>query len=509
MAKYKLYGQVYELDNGLSPEQAKAQIDARLAKQRNKTDRTMSRNLRGYNIANTALGGAPDFAVRKLFGDDVLKGMKVATDVYVPESKQNIDKFGTIIAGGTVAAPVKLAKGAMNLSKVNPSSVKSVMADSAILSGLLSSSEGKSPAQVAQDVITGGLTGGVFKYGLDKAGKALATRKLSKGYKPITPSEAEDAVSAAYSTLDDFIGTSKFETSPEVLEKALFKASKDPNLGGVYSTTKLPESFKQITQLAEKFDNIPGQQITQIFKQSPETSSRFEQILKKAVLDEIAETGDKGAQFKKLYTNADNLFQRKKTAEILSNTLDETSGKMTGSAVDTNPFTYLEQGGTAVKQTANKASDIRNRIGMFDDGLGDDVALKAFDKATNPTTGVKTMQQIGSLAPSGSSLGTVGGVSLLSLLAFPGSAPLLLGGLGGATVAKYAANKILKKGIGKATQGVLGNAPLQGKLTSNQQNINADLARILGTQLNPIRTKDTDEEPFDITKTPFYTSRNK
>ena len=56
MAKYKLYGQVYELDNGLSPEQAKAQIDARLAKQRNKTDRTMSRNLRGYNIANTALG---------------------------------------------------------------------------------------------------------------------------------------------------------------------------------------------------------------------------------------------------------------------------------------------------------------------------------------------------------------------------------------------------------------------------------------------------------------------
>ena len=77
MAKYKLYGQVYELDNGLSPEQAKAQIDARLAKQRNKTDRTMSRNLRGYNIANTALGGAPDFAVRKLFGDDVLKGMKV------------------------------------------------------------------------------------------------------------------------------------------------------------------------------------------------------------------------------------------------------------------------------------------------------------------------------------------------------------------------------------------------------------------------------------------------
>ena len=98
MAKYKLYGQVYELDNGLSPEQAKAQIDARLAKQRNKTDRTkqrnkfdrtMSRNLRGYNIVNTALGGAPDFAVRKLYGDDVVKGMKIATDVYVPESKQN------------------------------------------------------------------------------------------------------------------------------------------------------------------------------------------------------------------------------------------------------------------------------------------------------------------------------------------------------------------------------------------------------------------------------------
>lgn len=265
MAKYKLYGQVYELDNGLSPEQAKAQIDARLAKQRNKTDRTMSRNLRGYNIANTALGGAPDFAVRKLFGDDVLKGMKVATDVYVPESKQNIDKFGTIIAGGTIAAPVKLAKGAMNLSKVNPNSVKSVMADSAILSALLSNSEGKSPAKVTQDAITGGLTGGVFKYGLDKAGKMLATRKLNKGYKPITPSEAEDAVSAAYSTLDDFIKKSEFETSPEVLEKALLRASKDPNLGGVYSTTKLPESFKQITQLAEKFDNIPGQQITQIF----------------------------------------------------------------------------------------------------------------------------------------------------------------------------------------------------------------------------------------------------
>ena len=169
----------------------------------------------------------------------------------------------------------------MNLSKVNPNSVKSVMADSAILSALLSNSEGKSPAKVTQDAITGGLTGGVFKYGLDKAGKMLATRKLNKGYKPITPSEAEDAVSAAYSTLDDFIKKSEFETSPEVLEKALLRASKDPNLGGVYSTTKLPESFKQITQLAEKFDNIPGQQITQIFKQSPETSSRFEQILKK------------------------------------------------------------------------------------------------------------------------------------------------------------------------------------------------------------------------------------
>lgn len=507
MAKYKLYGQVYELNNGLSPEQAKAQIDARLAKQRNKTDRTMSRNLRGYNIANTALGGAPDFAVRKLFGDDVLKGMKVATDVYVPESKQNIDKFGTIIAGGTVAAPVKLAKGAMNLSKVNPSSVKSVMADSAILSALLSNSEGKSPAKVAQDAITGGLSGGVFKLGLDKVGKVLANRKLNKGYKPITPSEAEDAVSAAYSTLDDFIAQSKFETSPEILEKALLRASKDPNLGGVYSTTKLPESYKKITELAGKYDNISGQQITQIFKQSPETSSRFEQILKKAVLDEIANSGDKGTQFTKLYTNADKLFQRKETAKMLSNALDETSGKMTGSAVDTNPFTYQEQGGTAVKQTANKASDIRNRIGMFDDGLGDPVALKAFDKATKPPTGVKTMQQIGSLAPSGSSLGTVGGVSLLSLLAFPGSAPLLLGGLGGATVAKYAANKILKKGIGKATQGILGNAPRQGKLSPKQQNINADLARILGPQINPIRT--TDEEPFDITKTPFYTSRNK
>lgn len=507
MAKYKLYGQVYELDNGLSPEQAKAQIDARLAKQRNKTDRTMSRNLRGYNIANTALGGAPDFAVRKLFGDDVLKGMKVATDVYVPESKQNIDKFGTIIAGGTIAAPVKLAKGAMNLSKVNPSSVKSVMADSAILSGLLSSSEGKSPSKVAQDMITGGLTGGVFKYGLDKAGKVLATRKFKKGYKPITPSEAEDAVSAAYSTLDDFIVQSKFETSPEVLEKALIKVSKDPNLDGVYSTTKLPESYKKIAELAGKYDNIPGKQLKQIFKQSPETSSRFEQILKKAVLDEIAETGDKGAQFTKLYTNADNLFQRKVTAKIVSDVLDETSGKMTGSAVDTNPFTYMEQGGTAVKQTANKASDIRNAIDTFDNGLGDDVAREAFDKATKPGTITKTAQQIGSLAPSGSSLGTVGGVSLLSLLAFPSSAPLLLGGLGGATVAKYAANKILKKGIGKTTQAILGNAPRQGKLTPKQQNINADLARILGSGINAI--PNTDEEPFDITKTPFYTSRNK
>jgi hypothetical protein len=507
MAKYKLYGQVYELDNGLSPEQAKAQIDARLAKQRNKTDRTMSRNLRGYNIANTALGGAPDFAVRKLFGDDVLKGMKVATDVYVPESKQNIDKFGTIIAGGTVAAPVKLAKGAMNLSKVNPSSVKSVMADSAILSGLLSSSEGKSPAQVAQDVITGGLTGGVFKYGLDKAGKVLATRKLNKGYKPITPSEAEDAVSAAYSTLDDFISTSKFETSPEVLEKALLKASKDPNLGGVYSTTKLPESFKEITQLAKKFDNIPGQQITQIFKQSPETSSRFEQILKKAVLDEIAKTGDKGAQFTKLYTNADKLFQRKETAKILSNVLDETSGKMTGKAADTNPTTYLEEGVTAVNLTANKAADIRNRIGKFDDELGDVVALKALDKAIKPPTSVKTMQQIGSLSPSGANLGTVGGLSLLTLAAVTGGLPLMAAGLGGAAGAKYAANKTFKRGIGKATQAIIGNAPRQGKLTPKQQNINADLARILGPQINPIRT--TDEEPFDITKTPFYTSRNK
>lgn len=225
------------------------------------------------------------------------------------------------------------------------------------------------------------------------------------------------------------------------------------------------------------------------------------------MLDEIAKTGDKGAQFTKLYTNADKLFQRKETAKILSDVLDETSGKMTGSAVSTNPLTYLEQGTTGVKSIASKEADIRNAISMLDDGLGDEIALKALDKATKPRFGTKTAQQVGSLAPSGSSLGTVGGFSLLSLLAFPGSAPLLLGGLGGATAAKYAANKILKKGIGKANQAILGNAPRQGKLTPKQQNINADLARILGAGINTI--PNTDKEPFDITKTPFYTSRNK
>ncbi len=509
MAKYKLYGQVYELDNGLSPEQAKAQIDARLAKQRNvsPSNAILSRTLRGYNIANTALGGLPNYAVSKTFGDDKVEGIKTVTDAFVPKGVQTFDKFGTIIGGGTVAAPVKLAKGAMNLSKVNPSSVKSVMADSAILSGLLSSSEGKSPAKVAQDIITGGLTGGVFKYGLDKAGKVLATRKANKGYKPITPSEAEDAVSAAYSTLDDFIGQSKFETSPEVLEKALLRASKHPKIGGVYSTTKLPGSFKEITELASKYDNIPGQQITQIFKQSPETSSVAEQILKKSVLDEIAKTSDKGAQFAKLYTNADKLFQRKETAKILSDVLDETSGKMTGVAADTNPFTYLEEGKTAVNLVGNKAANIRNAIDTFDDGLSDDVALKALDKAIKPGFVTKTAQQVGSLSPSGANLGTVGGLSLLGLAAVTGGLPLMMTGLGGAAGAKYAANKTFKKGIGKTTQAILGNAPRQGKLTPNQQNINADLARILGSGINAI--PNTDEELFDITKTPFYTSRNK
>ena len=509
MAKYKLYGQVYELDNGLSPEQAKAQIDARLAKQRNvsPSNAILSRTLRGYNIANTALGGLPNYAVSKTFGDDKVEGIKTVTDAFVPKGVQTFDKFGTIIGGGTVAAPVKLAKGAMNLSKVNPSSVKSVIADSAILSGLLSSSEGKNPSKVAQDMITGGLTGGVFKYGLDKAGKVLATQKFKKGYKPITPSEAEDAVSAAYSTLDDFISTSKFETSPEVLEKALIRVSKDPTLEGVYSTTKLPESYKKIAELASKYDNIPGKQLKQIFKQSPETSSRFEQILKKAVLDEIAETGDKGAQFTKLYTNADKLFQRKETAKILSDVLDETSGKMTGKAADTNPTTYLEEGVTAVNLAANKAADIRNRIGMFDDGLSDDVALKTLDKAIKPGFVTKTAQQVGSLSPSGANLGTVGGLSLLGLAAVTGGLPLMMTGLGGAAGAKYAANKTFKKGIGKTTQAILGNAPRQGKLTPKQQNINADLARILGAGINTI--PNTDKEPFDITKTPFYTSRNK